>query len=410
MSNESASKSFTVYAEDVAAIEAKLVKLAKKAGKLGVKVPSLSVVREFVQEEDGISVLFAEIEIDCEVIRVAGNWLFVASLETVDRVDGVPRNKVNGPRLSEEDHKRYMTQEQNCDHCHHNRRRNKTFIVKSVESGETKQVGSTCLKEFLGIDPADLLNSWGLFDGIDSLVDGCRGKAPERFWKLEYVGPVILSIVSKNGFVSRSMCVYSNLVPTCQTIADYYNPPINNAKAYAAWKAWHDEMEPTEEQIKLFEQIRGRLEDRILDKYLNDPQSLDGFAFKLGIMLNRGGVNYSDFQVIAAAVNREAGNIAKEIVKASKVRVDAFYPCEVGDKIQVEAAIEMVRECKSFYGSSLLVKFLTADGFTFSTFYSGRNEAFTPGETVTIKGTVKRLEDSPKYGKTVLLNRVRVLN
>lgn len=37
-----------------------------------------------------------------------------------------------------------------CDHCGHNRARRSTYLVVNVETGEQKQVGSTCIKDFLG--------------------------------------------------------------------------------------------------------------------------------------------------------------------------------------------------------------------------------------------------------------------
>lgn len=40
-----------------------------------------------------------------------------------------------------------------CDHCDTKRRRRKSFIIKN-EDGEFKQVGSGCMKKFLGIDPS----------------------------------------------------------------------------------------------------------------------------------------------------------------------------------------------------------------------------------------------------------------
>ena len=69
MTTKSAPRLFTVRSEFLDEIEAKLEKLAKKAGKLGIKVPSLRVVKEYVKQVDKIDVLYADIEVDCEVIR-----------------------------------------------------------------------------------------------------------------------------------------------------------------------------------------------------------------------------------------------------------------------------------------------------------------------------------------------------
>ena len=85
-----------------------------------------------------------------------------------------------------------------------------------------------------------------------------------------------------------------------------------------------------------------------------------------------------------------------------------FLPGAVeGGKVQTVATIAMVKQIESQWGISLLVKFVTESGHSLTTFYSGDSQEFNPGAKVTVKGTVKRLDDS-KYGKTVLLTRVKV--
>lgn len=56
-----------------------------------------------------------------------------------------------------------------CDHCGHNRERNKTYLIKGPD-GETKQIGSTCVDAYLGIKPEGL---WALeYDALDSFSEG----------------------------------------------------------------------------------------------------------------------------------------------------------------------------------------------------------------------------------------------
>jgi hypothetical protein len=50
-----------------------------------------------------------------------------------------------------------------CDHCGYVRQRKETYVVQH-ESGETKQVGSGCLKDFLGGKSIAELLEWGAFD------------------------------------------------------------------------------------------------------------------------------------------------------------------------------------------------------------------------------------------------------
>ena len=40
-----------------------------------------------------------------------------------------------------------------CDHCGQNRFRTHSILLQHTESGEYKEVGSTCVKDFFGLDP-----------------------------------------------------------------------------------------------------------------------------------------------------------------------------------------------------------------------------------------------------------------
>lgn len=53
-----------------------------------------------------------------------------------------------------------------CDHCGKYRDRNTTYLVTHPESGETMQVGASCMEAFLGIKPKGL---WTLSTGMNDL-------------------------------------------------------------------------------------------------------------------------------------------------------------------------------------------------------------------------------------------------
>jgi len=45
-----------------------------------------------------------------------------------------------------------LSDSSNCDHCHTKRQRNKTMFVQNKDTHETKQVGGTCIRYYLGYD------------------------------------------------------------------------------------------------------------------------------------------------------------------------------------------------------------------------------------------------------------------
>jgi hypothetical protein len=256
----------------------------------------------------------------------------------------------------------------------------------------------------MGIDPAAAVAGLSMMDTIGTIGEGddwgCGASAP-WFYRLEEIAPVALSILAHEGWVSSSEASDSmgTKIKTGDQVANYFarNPYI------AEWKA---KVKPTDATKLLAKQIMDTLASRILVPYKENPQSLDQFSFKVGIILNREGCDHKDMQLLCAAIHGEAKNIAKVNVK-SDVKNEWLPGASEGSKVIIEATISMVKEVFSSFGSSLLIKFITTEGFPVTTFYSGQSSLFTPGAKVTVKGTVKRLEDG-KFGKQTLITRVRV--
>lgn len=82
-------------------------------------------------------------------------WNFVCRLDHEQRTEGEQAGEHatfihSAP--GEECPSRYRNQRNSCDHCGHDRERKSTFILRH-EDGRLTQVGSTCLRDFLGHDP-----------------------------------------------------------------------------------------------------------------------------------------------------------------------------------------------------------------------------------------------------------------
>ena len=96
-----------------------------------------------------------ELKIPDEAVFAENNWAFGGSVEP-SGVDG--KNFVN-VNLSGKDlgfivpSKYFTANACTCDYCKTNRKRNKTYLVVNLETGEWKQLGKECLKLFVtGID------------------------------------------------------------------------------------------------------------------------------------------------------------------------------------------------------------------------------------------------------------------
>lgn len=65
---------------------------------------------------------------------------------------------------------RYWNCDMYCEHCKTHRARNKLFIVKNLDTGECKAVGSSCVQEFTGVLNEQMLST---YQYIREVLDRC---------------------------------------------------------------------------------------------------------------------------------------------------------------------------------------------------------------------------------------------
>lgn len=140
---------YLIPTQNVATLQADITKLAKKAAKLGCAAPVLTIgktVSVKIGETAYGDIVYAqkvEVSVTGEAPKLNG-WSFIGTVESVE--GSTVLRSVPGHQIPEQ----YRAADPcNCDHCKINRRRNSTFIVQS-EAGEFKQVGRSCIRDFLG--------------------------------------------------------------------------------------------------------------------------------------------------------------------------------------------------------------------------------------------------------------------
>lgn len=94
-------------------------------------------------------------------------------------------------------------------------------------------------------------------------------------------------------------------------------------------------------------------------------------------------------------VNRAAAQAARTFLGAEK------------EKVEFTGKVVFTKVIEGYYGSTTLIKFETAEGNVATWFASGIQDV-QRDERFTVKGTVKALEDSEKYGKQTILTRCKL--
>ena len=145
-------------------LRARIDALNKTAAKLGCAKVVLTIIGDHIKEifphraydEYGEKiapkmVLFIDVTLTGEAPKLNG-WSFLGTLQHLG--DANILRALPGVTIPES----YRLRPNQCDHCHTVRQRTDTYVVQH-EDGRTRQVGTSCLKDFLGhSDPATIAN------------------------------------------------------------------------------------------------------------------------------------------------------------------------------------------------------------------------------------------------------------
>jgi len=132
-----------------------------------------------------------------------GGWQFLGTVDPLVDADSSDRSYTARlvPGLPDDVLGDHVITGMDCDHCHMTRDRANVFLVKHQETGEVKQVGSTCLSLFTGVEVTGL---WALqYDPREDLEDlgedgfeSYGGGGPDQFTRDEVI---LAALIVTNG-------------------------------------------------------------------------------------------------------------------------------------------------------------------------------------------------------------------
>ena len=190
-------------------------------------------------------------------------WKFIAKLTPIVTDGDTMANLVTAPN-NDEVPQEYRDQVGLCTHCGKKRKRNDTFVLKH-ENGETKCIGRSCMKDFLGHggDPAklakefndinafrDMLSGFGEGDYEDGEDDSYGGRGGDGHYQLaDTFLPAVAAIIRNHGWVSGK-AAREREVESTRSKADYYFRGANR-KANEYEQKYHrdfrEKNEPTDD-------------------------------------------------------------------------------------------------------------------------------------------------------------------
>lgn len=217
--NEMGAGIFKIPEANMKKFEAALEKLSRKAIKLGGEAfMPVPFNYEMVKVGNGKVIKVFDVLLDCTIPQING-WEFIGRIDHANGEVGNIVRALPNKVVPEQ----YRTTGCTCDHCNINRFRRDTYVLQNVETKETKQVGSSCLKDFLGHDPVKLAKIAELLSYANECARGYTniiGDDHRYLILAEFLQFVSMATRHQGYFVSRSLAKDKGMTCTSSAALD----------------------------------------------------------------------------------------------------------------------------------------------------------------------------------------------
>ena len=350
----------------------KLATISNKCHKFGCDFVFNTVGEHYEKhhQDNGYTVNMKYIDIEVSGRAVINDWVFVATIEHTcsGNIVRVYDNQ-EVPQWA-------YTVEPKCDHCKTKHNRKDTYIIRNTITGEFKQVGRSCLKDFTKGLSAEIVATYlSYLDTLEkSSVDFTHVKP---YYSVEEYLLYVAETVKHFGYLSKANAGY-DAIPT-------------------AARAFRYMVHPDAHDFKVMEVVGFKADtDANLEVVLAALQWIDiqeddfGYIHNLKVACGRKYCESRDFGIIASlipahfkAMEKEAEQLAREATKTNKPKTS--WVGEIGQRIEITAECKCVASWYNDFGPGYLYKLTTAEGNIF-TWKTGK--VIEDGQ-VTLKGTIK---------------------
>lgn len=393
MTNIENKESYLIHSSNIEALNLKIEKLNKKANKLNV--PTIEIKEIEIRKEVDVKTkevnFYHLIEINGEAPKLNG-WKFVARIETIKE----NRYNLIFVAPNESVPSKYRETGSTCDHCSTNRFRKFTYILKS-ENGEYKQVGSSCLKDFLGhTNPHSYANYLEWIEDLIVFAEDSEeynrssyGIRDIKFDLAYYVSYVAEYIKQTVYFLSKGKAQEQERIST----------------ADAVWNEIHNkELKFENRTVKEISEESKQLANDALEWAisLKDKNDLSDYQHNLQLSCEVNAVDWRSSGIVASLIT--AYQYEKEMIekkeKIKEERKDSEYFGTVGER--QEFTLEVIKKTgfSTQYGWTVLHIFKDQNG-NVATWFSS-NKEFDEGQTVVLKATIKEHREYDGTKQTVL--------
>lgn len=303
-------------------------------------------------------------------------WTFAATLDWDENAGLIVRT---APGIETVD--RSSLVEGYCDHCKTNRYRKETYLLVH-EDGRQVQVGSTCIKDFLGLQVGI---SWLDTEGIAA---GFGVGSWARDNGTEYVLALAWALIKLDGYKPASA--------SSSTKGDVFQvlyPPKQITPEYREWAGRVRAL--AVEAVERAAEVRAFI---LSDDFSGDSE----YVRNLKAIAAAEFVSDRNVGILVSAPQAWARHLERTLIREKKTEASSEWVGSVGDKVTVSGTIRGIRFIDGQWGTTVLYTIKTDNGDIIRWFASSEALGDETGVEVTIKATVKGHESFNGVKSTVV--------
>lgn len=365
------SPNFESFKADIEKMSRKSVKLIGKP--ITIKVAGTS----FKKTEEGVIKIF-EVELEAERPRIKG-FTFVATIDHANEAGNIVRTVPNTgytiPRS-------YRSVKPVCDHCRINRFRRDTFVVCEDATGEFKQVGSTCLQDFFGHDPAKIARYAELLGIADECGNGAEeynGVGDNRYISTHKFLTYVAAAVRLFGFISRAAARDNDSTSTSEfALREMY------------------ETQEKRREIKVILDEDREMASKVMEYAANLDGDLSDYLYNLKVACSSPYCEQRTLGIIASAIS--AYQRSKPVTECQKT---SNYVGKVSDKVEFDCEVINASSFETSFGMSHMYVFRDEHG-NMLIWYASTKQKIERAQKVHVIGSVKKHSEYQGVKQTVL--------
>lgn len=274
-----------------------------------------------------------------------------------------------------------------CEHCNVARPRKTGYIVRNVETKEVLQVGKTCLREYLGYDPKNVLRGLRVAEELGEMMENACGGFGKPTYAVEEVLMLTKYMVDRFGWLSKGRAAEFDRQDATAILVEKCFARETKDDADFLKEARAAVKNPAEKLVEYVKAVRTWLEVDLADVDIGNDYLYNLAQF--------GGVeeftNFRRFGLLCSALQAYDRDLKKKELHKAVVKTSEFVG-EVKERLRDLVLVQKsCFERNGQWGVTYAYNFTDADGNVFM-YWGTVDLEVENGDEVTVDATVKKHE------------------